>query len=96
MANTASVRILPTTNNNARRSLTEAGINSILGDILDSMIKYPKQSTEERASETARIARKRKVTNLQVAAIRANLSRGTYGNVRTLMRNRKNSLSASA
>ena len=79
-------RVLPTTNRNTYRALTEVGITSIVHDLVDSYVRYGvSQSRAVRESETARIARKRKVTNLQVGGIRSNLNRGAYGNVASLV-----------
>jgi hypothetical protein len=74
------------------RPLSEQKRDTIRNDILDSEIKNPKQSESERAAETARIARKRKVTKMQVAGVRAALSSGTYGERSKLVARRKREL----
>jgi hypothetical protein len=86
----------PSTNTHSFRPMTDRQKEQVVTDILDSMIANPTQTRDFRASETARIAKRRRVTNLQVAAIRANLTRGAYGAVRTLVNRRKREQRASA
>jgi hypothetical protein len=63
-------------------AITEAKRDTILGDLLDSII-------DGTSVPSSRIARRRRVSVGSVAAVRANLTRGTYGNTRTLVRKRR-------
>lgn len=83
-------------NNHSFRTMTQSLRDKIRTQLIDSMIDNPRQSPSERSAETSRIARRNKVTNLQVAAIRANLTRGAYGSVSTLKSRRRKELRASA
>lgn len=80
--------------NNSFRPLTDRTRDLILWDLVDSMIENSRQTDSFRASETARIAKRRRVTNLQVAAVRANMTRGAYGSVNSLKNQRRRELKA--
>lgn len=94
MANSVP-KILPKINSNSFRPMTDRLRQSIVNDIVDSLSRFGvDQSRAVRESETARIARKRKVTNLQVGGVRSNLNRGAYGSVTNLVKNYRKSVSA--
>lgn len=75
------------------RPLTEQRVGSIRQDILDSLILNRKQTPAEMAAWTRKIASKRRATVQQVAGVRAAMSRGSYGKLATLLRNRRKATS---
>ncbi len=75
------------------RPLSEQRVNSIRQDILDTLISNRKQTPAEMATWTRKIASRRKVTVQQVAGVRAAMSRGAYGKLATLLRNRRKATS---
>lgn len=68
----------------------------ILSEILDSLARYPHQTRKETVQETERIARTYKEGKYVVAGIRANLTRGTYGDSEKLIAQRRRQLQAEA
>lgn len=78
---------------NSVRPLIEKRVLSIRGDLLDSLIANRKQTPEQMATVTRKIASKRKATVQQVAGVRAAMSRGSYGTMTTLLRNRRKATS---
>lgn len=75
------------------KPLSEQRVLTVRQDLLDSLIAKPKQTSVEMAEITRKIASKRKLTIQQVAGVRAAMSRGSYGNVATLKRNRRKATS---
>jgi hypothetical protein len=75
------------------KPLSEQRVVSIRQDLLDTLITSRKQTPEEMAAWTRKIASKRKVTVQQVAGVRAAMSRGSYGKLPTLLRNRRKATS---
>lgn len=65
-------------------TITDAESSRILREILLSEHRLPNQSKTQRAAETHRIAEKVGVRPMAVAGVRANMTRGAYGNPRTL------------
>jgi len=63
--------------------------NKILDDIIMSLARTPNQNTVKIRNETDRIAKRHKVGKFVVAGVRANLTRGTYGNQTRLIAARK-------
>lgn len=68
--------------------ITETERDITLNAVLDSMISYPDASKEIVAGESHRIAAMLKIGVGSVAAVRANLTRGTYGDPDTLIATR--------
>ncbi|HJS83765.1 MAG TPA: hypothetical protein VJ742_13130 [Nitrososphaera sp.] len=62
--------------------------DQVLNAILDSEIDAPRQNNERRETETRRIAEKFELRLMQVAGVRAALTRHMYGDPMELMRNR--------
>lgn len=60
--------------------------NKVLDMVLKSLKNNPHQTKAEIAAETHRIAERCHVGVMAVAGVRANLTRGRYGNVKTLLR----------
>ena len=76
------------------RPLSEQKVLSIRNDLLDSFINSPRQSSEDMAAWTRKIASKRRVTRQQVAGVRAAMARGSYGTRATLLRRRRKELAS--
>ena len=83
------------TTSNTVRPLSEQRVLTIRDDILDSLVANRKQTPEEMAAWTRKIASRRRVTRQQVAGVRAAMSRGSYGKLSTLLRNRRKAANAS-
>lgn len=62
--------------------LTEAKRDAIRDDLLDAII-------DDDQTSSRKIARRRRVTVGSVAAVKANLTRGTYGDPKNLIRKRR-------
>jgi hypothetical protein len=75
------------------KPLSEQRVLTVRQDLLDSLIAKPKQTSAEMAEVTRKIASKRKLTVQQVAGVRAAMSRGSYGTIRTLLKNRRKATS---
>ena len=60
--------------------------DKVLNLVLKSLKANPNQTKAEISAESHRIAKAAKVHVMAVAGVRANLTRGTYGNVKTLLR----------
>lgn len=71
-------------------------VNHVLNAILDSMIDLPDQTDEERVAESKRIAAQLGVTVQSLAAVRANFTRGTYGDPEVVLATRKSYLAKKA
>jgi len=61
----------------------------ILNALLDNVIKNPQPTRSERAEANRTIANRFGVEHMAVAGVASNLTRGTYGSMRTLLTNRK-------
>lgn len=77
-------------------ALSETTRDNILMEILTSFAKTPRQDPAFVSQESHRIAKKFRVTNMQVAGIRANLARGTYGNMKYLVSKQRKALNLTA
>lgn len=87
---------MPSNTSTVLQPLSDSRRQTVLNDLLDSLIAHPKQSIDLRASETKRIARKRRVGVMQVAGVRAALTSGSYGSVPTLLRQRRRSAASAS
>ncbi len=77
------------------KPLSQQRVSSIRRDILDSLLNTPKQNSDDMAAWTRKIASKRKATVQQVAGVRAAMSRGSYGTMKTLLKNRRKEIASS-
>lgn len=62
-------------------SVSDSEAKSILHEIIGSLRNNPHQTKAERSKETHRIATKLGVKPMSVAGVRANMTRGVYGNI---------------
>lgn len=69
--------------------IAEGQRDSVLTSILDSMLDTPNQSKAFRVEETKRIAARFDEPIMAVAGVRANLTRGSYGDVDNLLTKRR-------
>lgn len=67
-------------------SISEKVSLKIQNELLRSLAKTPNQTASFRSAETNRIANKFGVKVMSVAGVRANLTRGAYGNYKKLLR----------
>lgn len=73
--------------------IDESTKKMILRELLTSLAKNPKQTREETAKETIRIAKKCNAEKMAVAGVRANLTLGRYGaSARTLIKQRRDQI----
>lgn len=77
--------------------ITDSRRETIMNGLLDWHIESRRSKDDSNYHATiARLARRTKLNHQQVAGIAANLSRGTYGDISTLIRRRKADLRRAA
>lgn len=94
MVKSRSARTTTVPDDNRAITLDEKTRDLILNDIITSLAKNGAKSVLQTTAETKTIADKRNVMPMQVAGVRAALTRGTYGKKTTLVNARKKELNS--
>lgn len=75
--------------NSGPDTIAETQRDKVLNAILDSLLDHPDQDKTFTSTETKRIAKKYNQGHMQVAGVRANLTRGSYGDLDKMLRSRR-------